>query len=203
MESDIYYSIESKAEGIFKDKGSKFFAFAFPFDQADHLKKYLDEIKSIHPKARHYCFAYKIGHNQYNFRVNDDGEPSGSAGKPILNALLSKNVTNTLIVVVRYFGGTLLGVPGLINAYKSASLDAIENSRIEIKYIKDIYRLKYEFDKTNEVMRIVKEFTLKIVRQDYIENCIMEVEIRQSMAEKVTSKFEDLRFVDITLSNEI
>ncbi|MES2797811.1 MAG: YigZ family protein, partial [Bacteroidota bacterium] len=116
---DSFFTISKKAEGEFKDKGSRFIAIAYPFDNIDLLKTYLIETKTIHPKARHFCYAYKIGMDSENSRSNDDGEPSGSAGKPILNAILSKNLSNILIIVVRYFGGTLLGVPGLINAYKS------------------------------------------------------------------------------------
>jgi uncharacterized YigZ family protein len=195
--ADIFFTISEKSEGEFKDKGSKFIAFAFPFENAENLKKYLDEIKSIHPKARHFCFAYKIGINQENFRTNDDGEPTGSAGKPILNAILSKNLTNILIIVVRYFGGTLLGVPGLINAYKSAALEAIDNAEIIEKYIYKYYLLKYDFEKTNDIMRIIKDFDLKILAQDYTDRCEMKVEVRLTFIEKVFAKIDHLRVVEV------
>jgi uncharacterized YigZ family protein len=186
--NDTFFTISKKSEAEFKDKGSKFIGIAFPFENIDELKPILSEIKSQHPKARHFCFAYKLGLDNDNSRSNDDGEPSGSAGKPILNAILSKNLSNILIVVVRYFGGTLLGVPGLINAYKSAALGAIENNEIETKFVKSIVQINFEFEKTNEIMRIVKEFDLKILKQDYLENCIWDIEIRESLVEKVLSK---------------
>ena len=185
---DTFYTISTKSEGEFKDKGSKFIGIANAFENIDELKTILSEIKSQHPKARHFCYAYKIGLDNDNSRSNDDGEPSGSAGKPILNAILSKNLSNILIVVVRYFGGTLLGVPGLINAYKSATFAAIENNKIEEKFVKSIIQISFEFEKTNEIMRIVKEFDLKILKQDYLENCIWDIEIRESLVEKVMEK---------------
>jgi uncharacterized YigZ family protein len=197
MENDVFYTIKSLSEGEFKDKGSKFIGYAFPFEQIETLKKHLEEIKSLHPKARHYCYAYKLGSDSDYFRVNDDGEPSGSAGRPILNSILSKNLTNILIIVVRYFGGTLLGVPGLINAYKSASIEAINNAEIEKKYLYHHFVLKYDFEKTNEVMRIIKEFGLKILNQEYIEKCMLTLEIRQSISEKIIEKFEGLRDIEI------
>ncbi len=197
---DSYWSISSKSVGEFKDKGSKFIGYALPFEKAENLKNHLDEIKSIHSKARHFCFAYKIGISNDNFRTNDDGEPSGSAGKPILNALLSKNLSDVLIIVVRYFGGTLLGIPGLINSYKSASLEAISNAEIIEKFVCKQFILKYDFEKTNEIMRIVKEFNLKILTQDYTNKYEMKIEIRQSNVEKVICKIEELRIEDLEIS---
>lgn len=195
--SDTYISISEVAIGEYKDKGSKFLAFAFPFTNIENLKKNLDETKALHPKARHFCYAYKVGISNENFRTNDDGEPSGSAGKPILNAILSKNLSDLLIIVVRYFGGTLLGVPGLINAYKSASLEAISNATIVERIVCEKYTLKYDFEKTNEVMRIIKEFNLKIINQGYSDNCETTIEIRLSLIPKVLEKIDELRFVEI------
>ena len=195
--SDTYISISEVAIGEYKDKGSKFLAFAFPFTNIENLKKNLDETKALHPKARHFCYAYKVGISNENFRTNDDGEPSGSAGKPILNAILSKNLSDLLIIVVRYFGGTLLGVPGLINAYKSASLEAISNATIVERIVCEKYTLKYDFEKTNEVMRTIKEFNLKIINQGYSDNCETTIEIRLSLIPKVLEKIDELRFVEI------
>lgn len=186
--NDTFFTISKKSQAEFKDKGSRFIGFAFPFENVDELKSILSEIKAQHTKARHFCYAYKIGLNNDNSRSNDDGEPSGSAGKPILNSILSKKLTNILIIVVRYFGGTLLGVPGLISAYKSAALAAIENNEIEMKFMKTVIQLSFEFEKTNEIMKIIKEFDLKIVKQDYVENCIWDIEIRESLVEKVTER---------------
>lgn len=195
--TDTYFSISEIAIGEFKDKGSKFLAYSIPFIDPESLKKRLDEIRNTHPKARHFCYAYKIGISNENFRTNDDGEPSGSAGKPILNAILSKNLSDILIVVVRYFGGTLLGVPGLINAYKTASLEAISNAEIIEKIVCEKYILKYDFEKTNEIMRIIKEFNLNIIKQDYSDKCETTIEIRLGLTTKVLEKIESLRFVEI------
>ncbi len=200
--NDCYFTISKKSESEFKEKGSKFQGLALPFQNADSLKSILDEIKSQHPKARHFCFAYKIGFENSITRSNDDGEPSGSAGKPILNAILSKNLTNILIVVVRYFGGSLLGIPGLINAYKIASLEAITNNNIETKFQNIQIIIHFQFGKTNEIMRIIKEFDLKIVKQAYLEKCLWTIEIRQSLAEKIVEKIANLRNIEIEKSNQ-
>lgn len=196
LTSDTYFTINGKTEGLFKDKGSRFIAYAFPFNDEKLLKDHLEEIRSAHPKARHYCYAYKIGVSGDNFRANDDGEPSGSAGKPILNVILSKNLTNILVVVVRYFGGTLLGVPGLINAYKSAGMAALEDADVVTRYVKDIYSFRFAFEKMNDMMRIVKELDLKILDQTYDTLCGIEAEIRQSLVQKVLSKIEDTREIE-------
>lgn len=196
---DSFLTISNKSEGEFKEKGSKFLSYAFPFENIEQLKPSLEELKSIHPKARHFCYAYKIGMDNDNFRSNDDGEPSGSAGKPILNAILSKNLSDILIVVVRYFGGTLLGVPGLINAYKSASLEAISNAEIIEKIVYNKYIFKYNFEKTNEIMRIVKENELKILAQDYTDKCEIKIEVRQAIVEKVIGKIVELRIDDLEI----
>jgi uncharacterized YigZ family protein len=193
---DTYFTVSEKTEGLFKDKGSKFIAYVFPFSDEKLLKDCLEEIKAVHPKARHYCYAYKIGAGEDNFRSNDDGEPSGSAGKPILNVILSKRLTNVLIIVVRYFGGTLLGVPGLINAYKTASQIALEEAEIIEKYIRDVYTFRFSFEKMNDVMRIIKETDLKIVSQTYDNLCSVDVEIRTGLVPKVLSRIEDIREIE-------
>ena len=127
---DTYRTIEKSAEGIFRDKGSKFISYAYPFTTEDQLKEIIADLKTLHPKARHHCWAYRIGPDRTVYRLNDDGEPSGTAGRPILNVLLSMDVTNVIVIVVRYFGGTLLGVPGFNNAYKSATQDALTHAEI-------------------------------------------------------------------------
>ncbi len=190
---DLYLTINEKAEGLFKDKGSKFIAYAYPFERESELKRVLEEVKSLHPKARHHCFAYKIGKGADHFRANDDGEPSGSAGRPILNAILSAGLTNVLIVVVRYFGGTLLGVPGLINAYKSAAADALSGAVPVEKYIRDVYLFSFPFEKMNEIMKIAKEFELKILSQTYENGYGLELEIRQTQVKAVLARLEDIR----------
>jgi uncharacterized YigZ family protein len=197
MKADSYLTILKESEGEFKEKGSKFIAYALPFTNIDNLKPYLEIIKAKNPKARHFCFAYKIGIGNDNFRTNDDGEPAGSAGKPILNAILSKNISDILIVVVRYFGGTLLGVSGLINAYKSASLLAISNGKTETRLVFEKFILKYNFEKTNEIMRIIKEFEIKILAQNYTDKCETNIEVRLSQTTEIISKIENLRYVEV------
>ena len=159
------------------------------------MKVYLEEIKKLHPKARHHCFAYRIGTDDTNFRAFDDGEPSGSAGKPILNVLLSKNLRNVFVVVVRYFGGTLLGVPGLINAYKMATQEALDKARLEEKTINETLQLSFDIAHMNEVMRIIKKHELNIISQDYSTQYLLHVEVRLSLLGEVRGEFEGLRFV--------
>jgi uncharacterized YigZ family protein len=195
-DDDIYFTINEKYEGLFKDKGSKFMACVFPFEDETKLKDLIEETKSLYPRARHYCYAYQIGVSGDHYRANDDGEPSGSAGKPILNVILSKKLTNVLIVVARYFGGTLLGVPGLINAYKSASLTALEEADIITRYVREVYLFRFTFEKMNEIMRVVKENELKVLSQTYDDLCGLEVEIRQSLVSKVLAKVEDIREIE-------
>lgn len=187
---DTYTTIKQATEGLFKDRGSKFLAFAYPITNEQEVKKYLDALRSLHPKANHHCYAYRLGIDRNQFRVNDDGEPSGSAGRPILNVLLSKDVTNIIVVVVRYFGGTLLGVPGLINAYKSATAEAITNADLIQKTVNDIYEVSFDFEAMNDVMKVIKEFGLKVSNQVYDNRCTLTIEIRKSILNQVLAKLE-------------
>ena len=189
---DTYKTIKAPAEGIFKDKGSKFLAYAYPIEHENEVKILVDNLKKEHFKAVHHCYAYRLGLDRSNFRVNDDGEPAGTAGRPILNTLLSKEITNILVVIVRYFGGTLLGVPGLINAYKSAAIEALAVADIIEKTINDIYNVNFEFVQMNDVMKIVKEFSLKIRNQTYDNQCTMELEFRKTLTNQVIRKFEKI-----------
>jgi len=182
---DTYKTINTPAQGSFRDKGSKFIAFSYPFSEENKLKDIINEIKSEHPKARHYCYAYRLGMDRSVFRINDDGEPAGSAGRPILNTLLSNDLTNILVVVVRYFGGTLLGIPGLINAYKSATQEAIANVLIVEKHQKDIYEINFDYLQMNDVMRIIKDENLDIRNQTFDNDCTLEIAIRTSLINRV------------------
>ncbi len=197
QEWDEYLSISKTGESLFKDKGSKFYGFAFSCSDEEQAKLLIEEVRKIHPKNRHLCYAWRFGFDENQYRSNDDGEPSGSAGKPIYNAILSKNLRNVLIIVVRYFGGTLLGVPGLINAYKSAAVDAIEVADTELKTINDSLTAHFDFPEMNEVMRIIKDFGLKIIRQTFDTRCGLEFEVRKSLTEKVLERFVDLRSVEV------
>ena len=189
---DTYRTLASRSEGVFKDKGSKFIAYAFPMSDETQVKDFLSETKALHPKARHHCWAFRLSPARTVFRVNDDGEPSGSAGRPILNMLLSQDVTNVFVVVVRYFGGTLLGVPGLINAYKTATKEALEVGEIIEKTVNDIYSLRFDYLLMNDVMRIVKEEDLHLLKQDFDNQCQIEFELRQTQVNQVVGKFEKL-----------
>src|SRR6476661_8759868 len=159
---DTYKTISTASEATFSDRGSKFIGYVYPFTKESDLKPILENLQKLHPKARHYCWAFRLGPDRSVFRLNDDGEPSGSAGRPILNTLLSHDLTNCLAVVVRYFGGTLLGVPGLINAYKTATVDAIKASTIVTETIKDHYRLEFDYLQMNAVMKLVKDAELQV-----------------------------------------
>ncbi|MFN3487482.1 MAG: IMPACT family protein [Emticicia sp.] len=189
---DTYKTIKAPVEGLFKDRGSKFLAYAYPIEHENEVKSLVESLKKEHFKAVHHCYAYRLGLDRSNFRVNDDGEPSGTAGRPILNTLLSQDITNILVVVVRYFGGTLLGVPGLINAYKSATVEALTVADIIEKTVNDVYKVSFEFVQMNDVMKIVKEFSLKIRNQTYDNQCTMELEFRKTLTNQVIGKLEKI-----------
>ena len=189
---DRYKTIKTRSEGVFRDRGSKFIAYAFPIRSEEVARSYLVKIKADHPKARHHCWALRLSPDRTVFRINDDGEPSGTAGRPILNVLLSHDLTNLLVVVVRYFGGTLLGVPGLINAYKSATADAVNNAEIIELTVNDLYSLSFAYPEMNQVMKIVKEEGLKILKQDFSGDCILEVEIAKSRLNAIIARLEKI-----------
>lgn len=185
---DTYQTVEGSAEGLFKDKGSKFIAFIFHVEKEEEIKETIQHIKKEHFSARHHCYAYRLGYYGEKYRANDDGEPSGTAGKPIHGQLLSHNLTNTLIVVVRYFGGTLLGVSGLINAYKNAAADAILNASIVTRIIENNYRLKFGYPLQNAVMKIIKDEQLEVVSASYELDCTLEIKVRINKTDTVTEK---------------
>ncbi len=189
---DTYKTIQELSEGVYRVKGSKFIAYLYPINSENDLKDIIVALKAEHPKARHHCWALRLSPDRTVFRLNDDGEPSGTAGRPILNALLSNELTNILAVVVRYFGGTLLGVPGLINAYKSATVDAVNNAKIIEKTVNSVFRIEFGHPQMNEVMKIVKEEDLKISNQNFDLNCSFLLEIRQSQVNKVIGKLEKI-----------
>ncbi|PWS33502.1 IMPACT family protein [Pedobacter paludis] len=189
---DSYKTVSHNAEGIFRDKGSKFMAYLYPIRSEDEVKPIITSLRSEHSKARHFCYAYRLTPNRAVFRINDDGEPSGTAGRPILNCLLSEDITNILIVVVRYFGGTLLGVPGLINAYKTASIEAIKSANIITKTVNDIYEVHFEYLQMNDVMKLVKEENLDVLSQNFDTNCTLKFEVRKAQLNQVLSKFDKI-----------
>ena len=197
MFDDIYHTIAAPSEGLYKEKGSKFLAFAFPVRTLDEVKMHLEQLRKDYFDARHHCYAYILGPRKDAFRANDDGEPSGTGGRPIHGQLLSADLTDTLIVVVRYFGGILLGASGLANAYKTAARDAIDHATIIEKTIDARYRLHFEYVTMNDVMRILKDFDLKPENQQFDMDCSLEVSVRQSLSVQFYDRVADLRTVRI------
>ncbi len=193
----FYNTIEQEGLAEFKDRGSKFLAYAIPFSVATDLKTHIQRIKKEHPKAVHFCFAYRIGTEGINFRSSDDGEPSGSAGKPILGQIDSKEVTDTLIVVVRYFGGSLLGVPGLINAYKSTAAMSLQVVPIVQKPVLKNYSLQFDYTQMNDVLMIIKQFGCEIKAQENQLFTIIKVGIPQERLDDVIHRLNNLRNVEI------
>ncbi|MBK1439240.1 YigZ family protein [Parapedobacter sp. ISTM3] len=198
---DTYKTIAAPAEGVFREKGSKFIAYAYPLRRETEVKDLVASLKAQHPKARHHCWAYRLTPDRSVFRINDDGEPSGTAGRPILNVLLSHDITNILVVVVRYFGGTLLGVPGLINAYKTATQEALGAADIVELTVKDVYRISFSYEQMNEVMRIVKEEELGVLKQDFDNRCTMDVAVRRRQVEKVLGRLENMQHIEVLFVN--
>ena len=194
---DFYYTIGKKGRAEFKDRGSRFIAYAFPVSSRDEFKAILQSVKTEHQKATHHCFAYRLGFDKSDFRVSDDGEPSGTAGRPILGQIDSRELTNTLIVVVRYFGGTLLGVPGLVNAYKTAAAFALQVTPVVEKQIEDIYRLRFDYTVLNEVMTIVKLFNCTILSQDLQLFPIMTIGISKRNRELVLGRLKEIRNLEL------
>lgn len=198
MAADFYNTVEAFATAEFKDRGSRFIALLYPVTNVRLCKDYVFAAKKEHPKARHHCFAYRLGLDKNNFRASDDGEPSGTAGKPILGQIDSKNLTNILIIVVRYFGGTLLGVPGLIHAYKSAAAMALQLAPVVRKPVLKYYTLQFDYTQINDVMQYIKQFDGIILQQDLQLFCTMQVGIPSNRNEEAMLKISDIRDIHIT-----
>lgn len=202
-EDDTYNMLATTGSGLYKEKGSKFIASAFVVMSEDEAKAGIAEIRKKYFDARHHCYAYMIGPEKKVFRSSDDGEPSGTAGKPILNQILSKDVTNVCVVVTRYFGGIKLGTSGLINAYKTAARDALNNAQVVEKTINEIYSLEFEYPLMNEVMRVMKEENLGTLNPRFEMECYLEFSTRKNSAEKIAEKFSNLFGVKITHINTV
>jgi uncharacterized YigZ family protein len=189
MEIDgSFKTIDTASEGFFKDRGSKFIGYAFPIKTDAQARQHWLDLKELHPKAVHWCYAYRLGIDRNRYHASDDGEPSGSAGKPILNVLYSRELTNVLLVVVRYFGGKLLGVPGLIHAYKTTSELTLDEATVVIEYVTTKLRVSYPYESMNAVMKATKEFNLEIKNPVFDMNCQLEVEIREAQKELFLEK---------------
>jgi uncharacterized YigZ family protein len=179
---DTYRTIGGVASGVYKEKGSKFLAFAEPAATENEAKAILEKYRRQYHDARHHCYAWSVGPARESQRMNDDGEPSGTAGRPIFGQILSFDLTDVIVVVVRYFGGTKLGVGGLINAYKSATKDAFDMASIVTKTINELYEIVFPYPATNEVMRIVKEKNLEIIESSYTDICRIVISVRKKNA---------------------
>ena len=197
MFEDVYLSIDSRSEGQYKAKGSKFIAIAFPVKTEAEVKAKLQEVRKSYHDARHHCYAYRLGFDKSAYRFNDDGEPSGTAGRPIFGQIQSKDLTNILIIVVRYFGGTKLGVSGLITAYKTAAHEALEESSIRSHTVNDVYEVSFEYPLMNEVMRIVKDEQLIVTKQDFQISCKLSFKVRKKESNRIYDKFKKLHGIKI------
>ena len=195
---DSFLSISVEGRGIFRDKASKFLSFAFPVSSEEEVKANLEGLRKAYHDANHHCYAYRLGLENQIYRTNDDGEPSGSAGKPIYGQILSMELSDILVVVIRYFGGTKLGIPGLIHAYRTAAREALEQSVVIEKTIRVQYKIVFDYQIMNEIMRIIKENGAKIVHQTTLEKCEIEFQIRKSNAKLIENRLTRLR--NITLA---
>ncbi len=195
--SDTYHTINAPAEGLFKDKGSKFYAYLYPVLTEEETKEILQKIKKEHYSARHHCYAWRLGQEEISYRANDDGEPSYTAGKPILGQLVSHDLTNVLCVVVRYFGGTLLGVSGLINAYRQAAAEAISSAEIITCTIEREFELRFSYHELNAVMLILKNENLVQTEIELTESCRLKFRVRKAEADRVEKMFDHLYGVSI------
>ena len=200
---DTFLTIASSSEGIYKEKGSKFIAFAYPVNSEEQIKETINLLRKKYFDARHHCFAYRLGAKGEQYRVNDDGEPTNSAGKPILGQLQAYNVTNVLVVVVRYFGGILLGVGGLVQAYKQAAADALSNAKITTDIVTEIYCLSFDYAAMNQVLKVVKDMYLECFAQDFNLSCSMKVKVRKSLSEQMKKRLEVIESLKVETADEI
>ncbi len=194
---DTYQTIGNTSQGLYKDKGSKFISFAHPVGTEEEIAVILGEIKQQYHDARHHCYAWALGFEQEKFKFNDDGEPSGTAGRPIYGQILSAGLTNVLIIVVRYFGGTKLGVRGLINAYKGAAHEAIQNNKIITRTIRDHYRIHFDYLSMNDVMQVLKEYDLPQSAHNFELRCKLDFSVRKLNSKEVLGKLEKINHIAI------
>ena len=196
-QQDYYTTIDQCSRAEYRDRGSLFIGLTFPVSSVEEFKEKLAEVKKEHPKAAHHCFAYRIGLDNNLYRASDDGEPSGTAGKPILGQIDSRGLTNILLVVVRYFGGTLLGVPGLINAYKTTATLALQVTRQVQKPVLIPYSLQFDYTRMNDVMRSIRQFDCQVYRQESQLFCQMEIGVPQSRQEEFKFMMKEMRGVEL------
>lgn len=201
LNKDFFYTIEVPVVAEFKDRGSRFIAYAYPVSTVEEAKQYIKQIKKEHGKAAHHCFAYRTGFEEALFRISDDGEPSGTAGRPILGQIDSKQLTNILVVVVRYFGGTLLGVPGLIHAYKIATILALQLTPIIQKLITTTYILSIDYTIINSIMLLAKKYNCLVLQQSMQLFCEMKIAIPKKYLEAMLAELKELKGLEYKQDN--
>lgn len=196
---DLYKTISSDSKGLYKDRGSRFISLVFPVISELEIKEKLAFLRKEYHDARHHCFAWRLGPDLERYRVNDDGEPSGSAGRPIFAQIQSRELTNILVVVIRYFGGTLLGVGGLINAYRSSTSDALDQANIIERRVETLIKLDFEYEAMNSVMSIVKDFSLKFDSQNFDLACSLTLRVWMRQLQEVTESFNKVKGCSISI----
>lgn len=197
-DQDFYTTVAKGGTAEFKDRGSKFIGYVYPVASAEEFKARLNDVKKVHPKATHHTFAYRLGLDGNTYRVSDDGEPSGTAGRPILGQIDSKGLVNILVVVVRYFGGTLLGVPGLINAYKTAAALALQTTQLIQKPVESEFLVQFDYTQVNEIMTLIKQYNCRVVRQEMQLFCNMTIAIPRNRIPEVSYKLKEIRNVELS-----
>jgi uncharacterized YigZ family protein len=195
--TDTYYSILAPSESVFRDRSSRFISIAMPVSSEQEIKQAMDAIKKKYFDATHHCYAFRLGADKSIFRSNDDGEPSGTAGRPILGQIQSKDLTNVLVVVVRYYGGTKLGVPGLINAYKTAAKDALAAAKIVEKTVQDVYDAEFDYLQMNDVMRVLKDEHVKQLSQNFDTHCSIRFSVRQQHSARIADLLSKIKEVKV------
>lgn len=199
---DYFLTISAESESLYKEKGSKFIGYAIPVTDEAQVKEHLDRLAGMHHQSRHVCYAYRLGADLETYRINDDGEPSGSAGQPIFGQIRSFELTNVLVAVVRYFGGTKLGVGGLIQAYKTAANDALEQAKIIKEYIPVVFTAKFEYARMGDVMGTVEKYNWNVVETDFQLSCKLTFSCKISEQEQVLQAFEPLHDVELEIVND-
>lgn len=197
MDKYTYHTVAGEGSSDFRDRGSKFFGYAFPIASQEEGKLRLQQLKKEHPKASHHCFAWRLGPDGAQFRVSDDGEPSGSAGKPIEGQILSRGLTNVMVVVVRYFGGSLLGVPGLIHAYWTAAAEALDRAGAEERKVEWMVALRFDYTVMNEVMMVIRECQARVARQEQGLFCTYELALPLEHKERALARLREIRGLEI------